>query len=74
MGKNDIDLKAILYILQIYGFPPAVHYDRPHVICPGFGGLLDEGEHGECVLRHAHVWPLGVVVLCHGPLVNPPLQ
>ena len=51
-----------------------MHDDRPHVICPGFGGLLDEGEHGQSVLGHAHVRPLSVVVLGHGSLVIPPLQ
>ena len=35
---------------------------------------MDEGEDGQGVLRDPHVRPLGVVVLDHRALVQPPLR
>lgn len=44
---------------------PAVDHDGPHRVALGVGRLSHEGQHGQRVLRHPHVGPLSVVVLCN---------
>lgn len=51
---------------------PAVHQDGTRVSGASGWWAVDEGEHGEGVLRHAHVRPLSVVVLDHDALVELP--
>ena len=47
---------------------PAVHQHGAHVRRLAGRGLAHKGEDGQGVLRHAHVRPLGVVVLDDSPL------
>lgn len=53
---------------------PAVHQDWPHVSGACGGGAVDEGEHGEGVLRYPHVRPLSVVILDNDALVQLPFR
>lgn len=53
---------------------PAVHDDGPCVTSAELGGPPNKGEHGQGVLRHAHIGPLRVVVLHHSLLLAPPPQ
>lgn len=42
---------------------PAVDKHRAHLGCLCCRRFPDEGKHGQCVLRYAHVRPLRVVIL-----------
>lgn len=77
-GKENIRVKNIYSAANeneifnsFWQFPPAVNHQWPHVICPGSGRLADEAEERQSQVWNASVRPLGVMILCHSPLISP---